>query len=40
VPGPIFAEILQRVEDQQLGGDLTSREQALDWVKRNYVQRG
>ena len=40
VPGPIFAEILQRVEDQQLGGELTSREQALEWVQRNYAQRG
>ena len=40
VPGPIFAEILRRVEDQQLGGELTSREQALDWVQRNYVPRG
>jgi poly(A) polymerase len=40
VPGPIFTEILQRVEDQQLGGELTSREQALEWVQRNYAQRG
>jgi poly(A) polymerase len=40
VPGPIFAEILQRVEDQQLGGELTSREQALEWVQKNYAQRG
>ena len=40
VPGPIFAEILRRVEDQQLGGELTSREQALEWVQRNYAQRG
>jgi hypothetical protein len=31
---------LQRVEDQQLGGELTSREQALEWVQRNYAQRG
>ncbi|HEY6998042.1 MAG TPA: CCA tRNA nucleotidyltransferase [Candidatus Binatia bacterium] len=40
VPGPIFTEILQRIEDQQLGGELTSREQALEWVQRNYAQRG
>ena len=40
VPGPIFSEILQRVEDQQLGGELTSREQALEWIQQNYVQRG
>jgi poly(A) polymerase len=36
IPGPIFAEILQRVEDAQLGGELTSRQQAIDWVKQNY----
>ena len=36
VPGPIFAEILQQVEDAQLGGELTSRQAATDWVKRNY----
>ena len=36
VPGPIFAEILQRVEDAQLGGELLNRQQAIDWVKENY----
>lgn len=35
-PGPLFAKILREVEDQQLGGELYSREEALDWVKRNY----
>lgn len=35
-PGPLFGEILRQVEDQQLGGDLTTREQALDWIRRNY----
>jgi poly(A) polymerase len=39
-PGPLFAEILRQVEDQQLGGELTSREQALDWIKENYRHRG
>ena len=36
VPGPIFADILRQVEDAQLGGELTSREQALEWVRRHY----
>jgi poly(A) polymerase len=36
-PGPLFAEILRQVEDAQLGGELTSREQALEWVKRNFA---
>jgi putative nucleotidyltransferase with HDIG domain len=35
-PGPIFAEILQQVEDAQLGGELTSRQAAIDWVKKKY----
>lgn len=39
-PGPIFSVILRQVEDQQLGGELRSREEALDWVKRNYSHRG
>lgn len=36
IPGPIFAEILRQVEDAQLGGDLTSRQAAIDWVKQKY----
>jgi poly(A) polymerase len=39
-PGPLFADILRQVEDQQLGGELKSREQALEWVKQNYPHRG
>jgi poly(A) polymerase len=32
-PGPIFSEILGLVEDRQLEGTLTTREEALDWVQ-------
>jgi poly(A) polymerase len=39
-PGPLFAEILRDVEDKQLGGELTSREQALDWIRKYYRDRG
>jgi poly(A) polymerase len=39
-PGPLFSEILNQVEDQQLGGELRSRDEALDWIKRNYSHRG
>ena len=39
-PGPIFAEILRQVEDHQLGGELKDREQAMDWIRRNYGNRG
>jgi poly(A) polymerase len=35
-PGPQFGEILEAVETQQLEGSLTSRAQALDWVRRAY----
>ncbi len=39
-PGPLFSEILHQVEDQQLGGEITTREQALEWIKKNYGHRG
>lgn len=35
-PGPRFKEILTRIEDEQLDGKLTSRDQALDFVKRHF----
>jgi poly(A) polymerase len=35
-PGPKFREILETVETQQLEGKLRTRDEALDWVKREY----
>ena len=35
-PGPVYKEILSLVEDEQLEGRLTSRESALEFVKRRY----
>jgi poly(A) polymerase len=35
-PGPRFGEILEAVETRQLEGALTSREEALNWVKEEY----
>jgi poly(A) polymerase len=35
-PGPKFGEILEAVETRQLEGELRTREEALDWVKREY----
>lgn len=35
-PGPLFGMILEAVEDQQLDGTLTSREQALEFVKSRW----
>jgi poly(A) polymerase len=34
--GPLYAEILQAVEERQLEGELTSSAAALEWVTRNY----
>ena len=35
-PGPQFGEILEAVETQQLEGGLRTREEALEWVKKEY----
>lgn len=36
-PGPQFAQILSRVEEEQLEGRLLSREAALEWVARSFT---
>jgi poly(A) polymerase len=36
-PGPRFGEILEAVETRQLEGTLTSREEALEWVKSEFL---
>jgi len=35
-PGPLFKEILTKIEDEQLEGRLTTRQQALDFIKERY----
>ena len=35
-PGPLFSEILNSVEDAQLEGGLTSKQQAMAWVRQTY----
>ena len=37
-PGPLFKEILTKVEDEQLEGRLTTRQQALDFTKERYPE--
>src|SRR5438132_9004279 len=37
-PGPKFGEILEGIETRQLEGNLRSREEALDWLKREYAR--
>ena len=39
-PGRHFQEILKRVEDAQLGGELSNRGQAMEWVEKELRQRG
>ena len=36
-PGPLFSEILGAVEDLQLEGNLSGKEEALAWVKEHYL---
>jgi len=36
-PGPKFSEILEAVETRQLEGALRNREDALDWVKTEFL---
>jgi poly(A) polymerase len=38
-PGPQFGEILEAVETRQLEGMLTSREEALEWVRAEFQPR-
>jgi poly(A) polymerase len=38
-PGPLYGKILDAVDERQLEGELTSREQALAWVARQYPLR-
>ena len=35
-PGPRFKEVLDAVQTRQLEGALLSREQALDWIKKEH----
>jgi putative nucleotidyltransferase with HDIG domain len=39
-PGPQFARILQAVEDGQLEGQISTREEAKDYVLKNYGPKG
>jgi poly(A) polymerase len=39
-PGPRFGEILEAVETRQLEGALKTREDALEWVKKEYFIPG
>lgn len=38
-PGPLFGKILGEAYDLQLENKLTSREEAMEWVKKNYASK-
>lgn len=38
-PGPMFHVILDRVKEAQLEGELCDRQQALDWIEKEYGGR-
>jgi hypothetical protein len=35
-PGPLFHDILERLHEAQLEGELRTREEALEWLRKNY----
>ena len=39
-PGPLFHNILKEVEEAQLQGEISTKEQAVEWVNRQYNNRG
>lgn len=38
-PGPGFGEILEAVETRQLEGGLKTRDEALEWVRKEFASR-
>jgi tRNA nucleotidyltransferase/poly(A) polymerase len=40
IPGPIFSEILRAVEDAQLEGQIGTKEEAEEFVRKKFVLRG
>lgn len=39
-PGPIFKEILERLQDMQMENEIQSPEEALEWVREHYISGG
>ena len=35
-PGPLFKTILDKIEEQQLEGDISNKEDALDFISKNF----
>ena len=39
MPGPIFGRILRAVEEMQLEGGLNSKEGAITWIEKNFLEK-
>ena len=39
-PGPVFRQLLEAAREEQLEGKLTSREQAVEWVRERIENAG
>ena len=39
-PSPLFKHLLRRVDEGRLSGDLSTRDQALDWVRSHLSSKG
>jgi poly(A) polymerase len=35
-PGPLFSKILTQLEDAQLEGTIKTRDEALEWLRREF----
>ena len=38
-PGPLFKEILVKVEDIQLEGRISTKQEALNYIGKNYLNK-
>ena len=39
-PGPVYSQILAQIEEAQLGGEIKNRQEAIEWIRNNYLNRG
>jgi poly(A) polymerase len=39
-PGPLFHDILEEIHEAQLEGRIGTKEEAMEWVRKQYGNRG
>jgi tRNA nucleotidyltransferase (CCA-adding enzyme) len=39
-PGPVYREILDGLLDGRLNGELSSREEEVEFVRKHYIEAG